>query len=86
VTNSIFRLRQRAKARTLPTERKDYCFDLDVREHQDDEDGDDDRFTVDSYSAGSCLDHVLLRPSYERIFFATGNWTRFIKYFLHPLS
>jgi len=44
--------RKRAKAGKLPDNRKNYCFDLDVREDVEDEEPDAHKYTVDSYASG----------------------------------
>lgn len=37
----------------LSSAERDYCFDLDGREHRDQDDSENDKFTVNSYAAGA---------------------------------
>ena len=37
----------------LSNAERDYCFDLDGREHCDEDNGENDRFTVNSYAVGA---------------------------------
>lgn len=65
----------------LPEEEKDYCFDLDGRENDKNENG-GERYTVSSYTCGMSCSRDF--PNSIIIWlYGSGNWTRFLKYVVH---